>query len=909
MQKQGFLETALKYHAAGLRIIPFWKKDGQTAFPPGGWKQYLTSQTEEDVRALFVAPADGVALLCTGGLEGVDIDVKHDAAGTIAEEYFAHVKTFEGGENLLKKCLIQKTKSAGYHIIYRAANVEGNQKLARRKGTQEAVIETRGPGGLLFISPSPGYQVERGDFLQIPEITEEERDILILAARELDERAEAANGSPAPGAPVLNTRQEESAGEDLRPGDDFNRQHDVLDVLEGYGWRVVKRHGGREYLNRPGNPDQGKVNASIVTTKTGERVFYPFTTATAFNSERCYSAFAVYAIEEHGGRFDDAARALRAKGYGSTSQARSTTRAADEPGPAKLYGMGESTPEALVLVQDRESAEAAKAAGLLGVVAIDGAALTSKQIAGAIAGGAKRFTLCFGNTPAALEAERQTVEALLRYQEAQEAAFWVFVAQIPGGSLAALLGDEGGIDAARAAMGEAKSAATYLAEFFGNIRAPEIARQHTGGRLDRDILRPYFKEEITALWRLLPTSETGYFEHLLSDVLEGYFLTWGEIKHDAQTLREREAEKRYRQEGAKISETAAALFREGKQEEAEETLRQIAQARSRAGAGKFAGLLDGQTEEALREHIRNAPQTLKTSYKLEVDGRRQALKLPAGGLSIFAARPGHGKSRMLVNLALDICQNHTGEVYYFTYEESRERVTLKALNAHLNSDFSGRLYNTNEEALEGYFRGEEGAIREEAGDFETNKTAFFELIRERRLNILFSEMRAESLAEAIRYLHRQRNISAVFVDYIQLLNLENIGRGINNRQEEVKAICNQLKDVARETGLPLILAAQFNREVKRAEALDLAALREAGDIEQTAALVVGMWNRYQDLENPAAEMEVKVLKNRGGSPNGRAVWGYDGNRYKVYPDGAPTRSQATTSTSQGAGATYETAPF
>lgn len=890
---KNYLDIALQYHAAGLRIIPFWKKEGQTAFPPGGWKQYLTSQTEEALRALFAAPADGVALLCTGGLEGVDIDVKHDKAGTIAEEYFAHVKTFEGGEALLQKCIIQKTKSAGYHIIYRAANVEGNQKLTRRKGSQEAVIETRGPGGLLFISPSPGYQVERGDFLQIPEITEEERDILILAARELDEREEAANVSQAPGAPVLNSSQE-SAGDDLRPGDDFNRQHDVLDVLEGYGWRVVKRHGGREYLNRPGNPEPNKVNASIVTTKTGERVFYPFTTATAFNSERCYSAFAVYAIEEHGGRFDDAARALRAKGYGSKRTSQATTREAAEPGPAKLYGMGESTPAALVLVQDRESAQAAQAAGLLGVVAIDGPALTSKQIAGAIAGGAKRFTLCFGNTPAALDLTRQTVEALLRYQEAEEAAFWVFVAQIPGGSLAALLGDGGGIEGAREAIAGAKSAASYFAEFFADVRAPEIAREHTGGRLDRDILRPHFKEEITALWRLLPTSETPYFEHLLNPVLEGYFLTWGEIKHDAKTLREREAEKRYRQEGAKISETAAALFREGKQEEAEETLRQIAQARSRAGAGKFAGLLDSQTEEALREHIRNAPPTLKTSYKLEVDGRSQALKLPAGGLSIFAARPGHGKSRMLVNLALDICQNHTGEVYYFTYEESRERVTLKALNAHLNSDFSGWLYNTNEEALEGYFRGEAEAIRKEAKDFEKDKTAFFDLIRERRLNILFSEMRAESLAEAIRYLHRQRNVSAVFVDYIQLLNLENIGRGINNRQEEVKAICNQLKDVARETGLPLILAAQFNREVKRAEALDLAALREAGDIEQTAALVVGMWNRYQDLENPAAEMEVKVLKNRGGSPNGRAVWGYDGNRYRVYPE-------ATTSTSQGAG--------
>ena len=63
----------------------------------------------------------------------------------------------------------------------------------------------------------------------------------------------------------------------------------------------------------------------------------------------------------------------------------------------------------------------------------------------------------------------------------------------------------------------------------------------------------------------------------------------------------------------------------------------------------------------------------------------------------------------------------------------------------------------------------------------------------------------------------------------------------------------------------------------------MAALREAGDIEQTAALVVGMWNCYKD-ESAEAEIVGKILKNRGGSPTGRAVWAYNGNRYKVYPD-------------------------
>lgn len=542
--------------------------------------------------------------------------------------------------------------------------------------------------------------------------------------------------------------------------------------------------------------------------------------------------------------------------------------------------------EHVVFVEGELDAMSAHSAGLLEVAALGGSAVSDEQIKRALSAGAKYFTLALDNDEPGREATRRAVEALLRYQGKAEASFTVFACSYPEGvkDFDQLLRLQDGKEKAAEMLQSRKAAANYLAEYFTYTRAPQIAAEHTGGKLDKDLLRPYFKEELTTLWRLLPTSEARYFEDILGDILEAYFLTWEEIRFEADTLREIEAAKIYRQEAGKKSEEAAGLFKAGKSEAAEEILKEIAEARRRAGAGKFAGLQDVRTEEALRESILNAPPTLETSFKLGVDGRQTSLKLPAGGISIFAARPGHGKSRTLVNLALDVCDLHPGEVHYFTYEESAEKVTLKALNAALNMDLSGPLCDTNEEALEGYFKGGGLGMGVEAGKFEAGKEAFFELINKQRLNVHFSEMSAESLVDAIRYLHRRRKVSAVFVDYIQLLNLEKVGRGINNRQEEVKAICNLLKDAARETGLPIILAAQFSREVKREEDVSMGALREAGDIEQTAALILGMWNRYQDGETAAAEIVGKVLKNRGGSPNGKAVWAYDGNRYKVHPE-------------------------
>ena len=542
--------------------------------------------------------------------------------------------------------------------------------------------------------------------------------------------------------------------------------------------------------------------------------------------------------------------------------------------------------EHVVFVEGELDAMSAHSAGLLEVAALGGSAVSDEQIKRALSAGAKYLTLALDNDETGREATRRAVEALLRYREKTEASFTVFVCSYPEGvkDFDELLRLPEGKEKAAEMLQSRKAAANYLAEYFTFTRAPQIAAEHTGGRVDKDILRPYYKEELTTLWRILPTSEAGYFEYLMGEILEAYFLTWEEIRFEADTLRDIEAAKIYRQEAGKKSEEAAALFKAGKSEEAEEMLKEVAEARRRAGAGKFAGLQDVRTEEALRESILNAPPTLETSFKLAVDGRQTSLKLPAGGISIFAARPGHGKSRALVNLALDVCNLHPGEVHYFTYEESAEKVTLKALNAALTMDLSGPLCDTNEEALEGYFKGGGLNMGVDAGKFEAGKEAFFGLINKQRLNVHFSEMSAESLVEAIRYLHRRRKVSAVFVDYIQLLNLEKVGRGINNRQEEVKAICNLLKDAARETGLPLILAAQFGRTVSREEEVSMAALREAGDIEQTAAFILGMWNRYQDGENPAAEIVGKVLKNRGGAPNGRALWAYDGNKYKVHPE-------------------------
>jgi hypothetical protein len=117
----------------------------------------------------------------------------------------------------------------------------------------------------------------------------------------------------------------------LRPGDDFNNRADIAALLVHHGWSLA-RDGENQHWRRP-----GKVAGVSATLKNG--VLYVFSSnAAPFEANRAYRSFAVYALLEHGGNFEQAARQLRQDGYGKAETAvaievTSQASAADEPTP------------------------------------------------------------------------------------------------------------------------------------------------------------------------------------------------------------------------------------------------------------------------------------------------------------------------------------------------------------------------------------------------------------------------------------------------------------------------------------------------------------------------------------------------------------------------------------------------
>jgi hypothetical protein len=107
-----------------------------------------------------------------------------------------------------------------------------------------------------------------------------------------------------------------------RPGDAFNRLHTGGEVLAAYGFKMrTQLSDGEQRWTRPDkDPSKGH---SVVVYPDGHTANYSDTVAArwpAFEKERSFDPFGLYAALGHGGDLAAAASALRARGYGEPAR-------------------------------------------------------------------------------------------------------------------------------------------------------------------------------------------------------------------------------------------------------------------------------------------------------------------------------------------------------------------------------------------------------------------------------------------------------------------------------------------------------------------------------------------------------------------------------------------------------------
>jgi replicative DNA helicase len=282
---------------------------------------------------------------------------------------------------------------------------------------------------------------------------------------------------------------------------------------------------------------------------------------------------------------------------------------------------------------------------------------------------------------------------------------------------------------------------------------------------------------------------------------------------------------------------------------AESTIFQIAEDRIRAGLIGVKELVRDNFERLERIFSEGRRITgLATGYA-GLDNETAGLQ--PSELVILAARPSMGKTALALNIAENVAVRNREPVAVFSLEMSKESLLLRMLASEARVD--AHKFRT----------GHMG--RDDWNKITRALTSLGEapLWIDDSASSTVLEMGAKA-----RRLKRDRGLSLMIVDYLQLVVPTNTGRG-TNRQEEVSSISRALKGLAKELKVPVVVLSQLTRAPEREERKpQLSDLRESGAIEQDADVVlfINRPNFYKtDLpEEDRAKAELIIAKQRNG---------------------------------------------
>ena len=316
--------TALEYLEAGLSVIPV-KQDKTPAV--SSWAGFNTQlPTTQHISQWYSSNTHGIGIICggiSGNIECLDIDEKYNVdPNPLLDQLTSLVDLQASG--LISRLVHETSMNGGHHLVYRCKTIEGSRKLARRPATEQellanpkdktrVLLETRGTGGYFVSYPSPGYQLLAGSMTAIPEITEEERKILLecaMALNQLNEDEPMVTGYPAKRRVSI-----------VRPGDDYNQRGDIGKVLFEEGWKLVYTRDGVQHWRRP-----GKKEGISATFGRAPDKFYVFSSSCSpLEPNTWYSAFALLALLRYDGDFEGAASDLAEQGFGDTELSKAET--------------------------------------------------------------------------------------------------------------------------------------------------------------------------------------------------------------------------------------------------------------------------------------------------------------------------------------------------------------------------------------------------------------------------------------------------------------------------------------------------------------------------------------------------------------------------------------------------------
>lgn len=216
-------------------------------------------------------------------------------------------------------------------------------------------------------------------------------------------------------------------------------------------------------------------------------------------------------------------------------------------------------------------------------------------------------------------------------------------------------------------------------------------------------------------------------------------------------------------------------------------------------------------------------------------------------LIILAARPGMGKSALALNIARNAMLRHNQRIGIVSLEMSTDQYLQRLLSLETTID-SHRL---------------------RLGDIKDGDWFFLQEGAERIRNypLYIDDTSAQNMADLrskCRRLHSKHGIDMLIVDYLHLIK----GPKAENRHLQLGIVTKELKALAREIDIPLLVLSQLSRalENRSDKRPMLSDLRESGSIEEDAdaVLFIHRDDYYNSESDRAGIADIIIAKHRHG---------------------------------------------
>ena len=238
-------------------------------------------------------------------------------------------------------------------------------------------------------------------------------------------------------------------------------------------------------------------------------------------------------------------------------------------------------------------------------------------------------------------------------------------------------------------------------------------------------------------------------------------------------------------------------------------------------------------------------------------------RMREGNLIVLAARPSMGKTALALNIAVNNAWKDKKKILIASLEMSRNE---------LEKRLTSRLAPLELEKL----------MSPDKLESEEDKDKLFEGIERLSQSNIFvvdkGVTNVASLSAVARVAKARNDIDILIIDHLQLMDDSDLENRNTSAVRMIAHITRELKLLAMELGIPIILLSQLSRavEARQEKEPQLSDLRDSGTIEQDADVVLMMYRPayYAKEDDVVARNDpraiVSVAKNRNGR-TGRAT--------------------------------------